>query len=158
MAFANYIRYDILAGRTSRLNYRGRYPAEALALQNRFTMGMKLFAVPAALALIAILTVAVAPNPKNAMDVISRIKHGMTYADIAEIVPLNERHRSNVRENGGVFYDVPIDSKHLVQLRFEHPNVDKPVRDSKINYSPRLRNRQTLEFIAGDEMPWPTGN
>ena len=77
-------------------------------------MGMKLFAVLAALALIAILTVAVAPNPKNAMDVISKIKHGMTYADIAEIVPLNERHRSNARENGGVFYDVPIDSKHLV--------------------------------------------
>ena len=27
LAFANYIRYDLLASRTSRLNYRGRYHA-----------------------------------------------------------------------------------------------------------------------------------
>ena len=30
MAFANYIRYDLLASRTSRLNYRGRYPPKTL--------------------------------------------------------------------------------------------------------------------------------
>ena len=33
LAFANYIRYDLLAGRASRLNYRGRYVAKSNVLR-----------------------------------------------------------------------------------------------------------------------------
>jgi len=120
-------------------------------------MNLKVAGVLAALTFVAILfTIASRSNPKDALDAMSRIKRGMTYAEIAKIVPLNDTHRLSARENGGVLYDVPIDSKHLIQLRFEHPTDNTTVQDTKINYSPRLRDRNTLTFIAGDEQPWPT--
>lgn len=93
----------------------------------------------------------------NVLETMSRIRPGMTYAEICEIIPPDEHDKLLAWENGGVFYDFPFDSKYLIQLRFEHTTGNQSARDARINYSPRLRDRTTLAFIAGDEIPWPVG-
>ena len=90
----------------------------------------------------------------SALDVMSRIQPGMTFAEIRKIIPIAEAHTLLIAENGGVFYDIPISSEYLIQLRFAHPMPDQSADEVCINYSPRLRDRISKEFISGVEETW----
>lgn len=83
-----------------------------------------------------------------------QIKPGMTFSEISKLIPLEDSHRITVRQHGGAFFDVPMSSKYVIQLRFEHPKNGTALNDTKINHSPRLRDRLTSQFIQGKEEAW----
>ena len=90
----------------------------------------------------------------TAIAKMKQIQQGMLFAEISDLIPLSENCRLSVREHGGIFYDVPISSKYLIQLRFEHMPSGRDPKEARINFSPRLRNRSSLSFVAGDEEAW----
>ena len=91
-------------------------------------------------------------DPYEMMD---RIHEDMTFSEVAEIIPLSKRRANSLVEYGGVFYDVPICGKYLIQLRFNHPVGSQSIEETIINFSPRLRDRRTLVFLSGKEESWP---
>lgn len=90
----------------------------------------------------------------TALRQMSQIQPGMTFGEISELIPLREHQLSRVGEHGGVFYNVPISFNYLIQLRFEHLPPGRDIYDARINFSPRLRDRPSKSFIAGDEETW----
>jgi len=58
---------------------------------------------------------------KMAIETTSKIHQGMTFAEIAKIIPLSTNLYRFDAEHGGVWYDVPFNGKYYFQLRFEHP-------------------------------------
>ena len=89
-------------------------------------------------------------------EMMGRIHEGMTFSEVAEVIPLSKLHAISAVEHGGVFYDVPICGKYLIQLRFNHPVGDQSIEETIVNFSPRLRDRKTKAFLSGKEESWPT--
>lgn len=96
-------------------------------------------------------TVQTAPsNRQQAEKLMAQIRLGMTLAQVRVLVPHSS---SNVfdGEHGGVWYDMPVGDDYIVQMRLAHPPAGGTLEQSTVNYSARLRDRKTLQFISGPE-------
>jgi len=89
----------------------------------------------------------------HAHELMSQIQRGMTFAEVAEVVPQSTKHEIGLGMHGGVFYDVPIGERYIIQLRFNHPVENQRIEDTTINYSPALRDRKTMR-LEGEEQAW----
>jgi hypothetical protein len=76
--------------------------------------------------------------------VAAEIKTNMTFQEISKMIPLSINIRAYGGEHGGVWYSVPIGTKYLIKLRFEHPRGPthptgpRSISDCRLNYPPML--------------------
>jgi hypothetical protein len=106
------------------------------------------------------------PRPQNSANettgqrdaelLMSGIKPGMNLREIKAVLHQESFAAPDVhvREHGGVWCDIPIGADYLVQVRLSHPKQGRGLDESKINYSPRLRDRRSLKFVTGVEKSW----
>ena len=83
----------------------------------------------------------------------AEIRPGMTLRQILVVVP-HPCPRPFAGEQGGVWYDMPVSDDYIIQIRLTHPTPGSTLEQSVINYSPRLRDRKTFQFISGSENSW----
>jgi hypothetical protein len=68
-----------------------------------------------------------------------QLHEGMTFEEVSKIIPLTRSNEVPVVEHGGVWYDVPIEKRSYIQLRFEHPMNGKTYLESELNLPPRVK-------------------
>jgi hypothetical protein len=84
---------------------------------------------------------------EDAVELLSKIRTGMTFKTISSIIPLSTSMRGFDGEHGGVWYVVPMGTNCFIHLRFEHPRGrknpvgKKSITDCRLNYPPRLEER-----------------
>jgi hypothetical protein len=61
---------------------------------------------------------------------------------------------AHVKEHGGIWYDLPVSDQYMIQIRVSPDQPGSAPEQGVINYSPRLRDRKTMEFISGGEKTW----
>jgi hypothetical protein len=76
---------------------------------------------------------------EQAGQLVSRIREGMTFEQVAKIIPLSARHENLTVEHGGVWYDVPLGAHRIVQLRFERPLRGQKISGCVLNYPPQIK-------------------
>jgi hypothetical protein len=92
---------------------------------------------------------------EQAEELLERIRPGMDLREILRVL-----HQEawvpgwGLAEHGGTWFDIPVSCEFIVQVRLSHPANPGSFMSGKINYSPRLRDRQTLKFLAGAEQQW----
>ena len=95
-----------------------------------------------------------ATGRRDAETLMAGIRRGMTFGQIGKAVPHVSMTDLGVYEHGGDWYDIAINEDYTIQIRVAHHPEGTTAANSVINFSPRLRNRKTQEFLAGQEEPW----
>jgi hypothetical protein len=90
----------------------------------------------------------------DADRIMAKIQPGMTMREIQTAIPHTAISPPFEGEHGGVWYNLTINEKYVIQVRVAHPQQGASLERSVINYSPRLRDRKTMEFVAGVEKAW----
>jgi len=90
---------------------------------------------------------------RDVEKLMAQIHPAMTLAQIAVVVP-HPRPRPFAAEHGGVWYDMAVSDGYIIQIRLPHPQPGSTLEHSVINFSPRLRDRKTLQLISGPEKVW----
>src|SRR5688572_2232555 len=71
-------------------------------------------------------------------DLIAKIKVGMTFSEIARIIPLSTND-TGMQTAGSIWFHVPLDGRHTVALRFSRPaERDGDLNSIILTLPPRL--------------------
>lgn len=90
----------------------------------------------------------------EAEGLMTSIHVGMTVGEIRKVFPHATLEQEPTVEHGGVWFGLPVSEDYYIQFQAARPKAGDTVEHSRINYSPRLRDRKTMTFIAGEERPW----
>ena len=82
---------------------------------------------------------------KGAEKLMAEIRPGMTLRQILVVVP---------HPCPRPFAGEQVSDDYIIQIRLTHPTPGSTLEQSIINYSPRLRDRKTFQFISGSENSW----
>jgi hypothetical protein len=93
-------------------------------------------------------------NRAQAEALMAKIRPSMTLAEILRAIPHDPISPVHAIEHGGLWYDLPVSDDYIIQIRISPVQPGSTPEQSVINYSPRLRDRRTLQFIAGGEKTW----
>jgi hypothetical protein len=93
-------------------------------------------------------------SSQDAEGLLTWIHPGMTVGDIRKMFPRANLEQELAGEHGGMWFTLSIGENNSIQFRAAHPKPGDNIENSRINYSPRLRDRKTQIFISGEERTW----
>jgi len=85
-----------------------------------------------------------------ATTVAAELREGMTFAQVSQIIQLDETRKLGAAHHGGQWYDVPVADGFYVQLRFERALVGQDPSSRIMNLPPRVKRRPAASCGASE--------